>query len=206
MSNPSIFWDRLAEKYAAQPIADQAAYETKLAKTRALLKPDMDIFEFGCGTGSTAIAHAPHVRSVRAVDFSERMVEIARDKAKTSNVQNVSFEVGDITRMAIPPQSYDMVLGLSILHLLKNRQEVVARVHSILKPGGYFVSSTACLGTAAALLTPIAALGRRFGLLPQLAFMSRDTLRNTITGAGFAIEHEWQPKPGAAIFIIARKL
>jgi hypothetical protein len=55
------------------------------------------------------------------------------------------------------------------------------------------------------LITPIAALGRRFGLLQQLAFMSRNGLRKTMTGAGFIIEHEWQPRKGAAVFIIAPK-
>lgn len=69
MAELSAFWDRLADKYAAQPIADEDAYRTKLARTQAHLTPEMDIFEFGCGTGGTAIAHAPHVRSVRAIDF-----------------------------------------------------------------------------------------------------------------------------------------
>ncbi len=36
----------------------------------------------------------------------------------------------------------DMVLGLSILHLLENKAEVMAKVHRMLKPGGVFVAST----------------------------------------------------------------
>lgn len=205
MSQASAFWDRLADRYAASPIGDEEAYRSKLARTQAHFTPDMDIFEFGCGTGGTAIIHAPFVRSVRAVDFSDRMLAKAREKARAANVTNVTFEQGDITTMAIPPASYDMVLGLSILHLLKDRQAAVARVFDMLKPGGRFVSSTACLGSHLRWLSPLLWLGRQLGLLPQLSFMSRDDLRATIIGAGFVIEDDWQPRPGAAVFIIARK-
>lgn len=205
MAELNAFWDRMADKYAAQPIADEQAYRTKLARTQAHMTPDMDIFEFGCGTGGTAITHAPHVRSVRAVDFSPRMLEKARDRAARAGVSNVTFEQGDITKMAIPPASYDMVLGLSILHLLEDRNAVIARVFDILKPGGRFVSSTACIGDTMRWLGFIAPLGRRFGLLPMLNVMSHEQLRASMTRAGFTIEHDWRPNPNAAVFLIARK-
>ena len=75
------FWDRLAERYAQQPIADEVAYQTKLKVTRGYLRPDMDLLDFGCGTGGTAIIHAPYVRHIKAIDFSEAMLAIARGKA-----------------------------------------------------------------------------------------------------------------------------
>ena len=205
MAELNAFWDRLADKYAAQPIADEDAYRTKLARTQAHMTPDMDIFEFGCGTGGTAITHAPHVRSVRAIDFSARMLEKARAHAAKAGVTNVSFEQGDITTMAITPSSYDMVLGLSILHLLKDRDAVIARVFDILKPGGRFVSSTACIGDSMRWFGFIAPLGRALGLLPILNVMTHDQLREAMTRAGFTIEHDWRPNPNAAVFLIARK-
>lgn len=205
MAEISAFWDRLADKYAAQPIADEEAYRTKLARTRAHFTPETDILEFGCGTGGTAIAHAPHVRSVRAIDFSARMLDKARANAATAGVTNVSFEQGDITKMAIPPSSYDMVLGLSILHLLKDRDAVIAKAFDILRPGGRFVSSTACIGDSMRWFGFIAPLGRALGLLPVLNVMSHDQLRQAMTRAGFVIEHDWRPNPNAAVFLIARK-
>ncbi len=64
MVAPAGFWDRIAERYAKQPIADEAAYQKKLQVTRDYFRPDMAVLEFGCGTGSTAIAHAPYVKHV----------------------------------------------------------------------------------------------------------------------------------------------
>ena len=88
----------------------------------------------------------------------------------------------------IAPASYDMVLGLSILHLLRDRDAAIARVFDSLKPGGRFVSSTACLGSHLKVLSPLVGLGKMLGKLPQISFMSRQDLRDSLTRAGFVID------------------
>src|SRR5690606_33766576 len=133
MAEPSAFWDRLSDKYAAQPIADESAYRTKLARTQAHLTPDMDIFEFGCGTGGTAIAHAPFVRPVHAVAFPQSMRDKARVKPEAAGIGNITLARGDITPMTTAPARYDMALGLSILHLVKDRQAVIGKVFDLLR-------------------------------------------------------------------------
>lgn len=205
MANLSVFWDRMADRYAAQPVADEAAYQTKLTTTRSYLTPDMQVLEFGCGTGSTAIAHAPYVRHITAIDFSARMVEIARGKVVAAGIGNVTVEQGDITTMALPEAGYDVVMGMSILHLLEDKQAVLRRVRSLLRPGGIFVSSTACVGDSMKLLGLVAPLGKALGLLPQLDVMTTGELVGAITAAGFVIEHQWEPGRNKAVFIIARK-
>ena len=50
------FSDRIAERYAKGPVADEAGDQRKLEVTREFLPPDMEVPEVGCGTGSTAIA------------------------------------------------------------------------------------------------------------------------------------------------------
>ena len=75
MRQPSKFWDKRAEGYSKSPVADEESYQKKLQVTREYLKPDMEILEFGCGTGSTAITHAPCVKHIRAIDVSSKMLE-----------------------------------------------------------------------------------------------------------------------------------
>jgi len=205
VSTESRFWDRLAERYSRQPIADEAAYQHKLRVTQGYLEPEMQLFEFGCGTGSTALVHAPYVAHIRAIDYSENMLAIARGKARDAGIENVGFEQADIVSLEVPDASYDMVLGLSILHLLRDKQAVIDKVTRMLKPGGLFVSSTACLGDTMAMFKYLAPLGKALRLLPQLDVMTTTELRRSIEQGGFDIEQLWQPKRGAAVFIVARK-
>jgi ubiquinone/menaquinone biosynthesis C-methylase UbiE len=201
------FWDKLAERYAAQPIADETAYQAKLAETRRRLRPDMAVLEFGCGTGSTALVHAPYVAHIRAVDFSQKMIDIATAKAVAAGIGNVSFERGAIENLDLAPESLDMVLGLSILHLLRDKASVIAKVFAALRPGGYFVTSTACIAEATPLLGFVAPLTNRLGLgsIPYLDVMDSARLITAITDAGFQIEHRWQPNRKSALFLIATK-
>lgn len=203
------FWDRIAERYARKPVADAAAYQRKLEITRALLRPDMEVLEIGCGTGTTALAHAPFAGRITAIDVSAGMLAIAERKALTSGTANVEFRCLGIEQFVAPAASYDAVLALSILHLLADRDAALAKVHRLLKPGGVFVSSTVCLGESLHWFQLVAPLGRALGLLPLVRFFSIEDLGRALRNAGFEIEQEWRPargrKPGHVVFIVARK-
>lgn len=197
------FWNWIAKRYARQPIADEASYRHKLDVTRDYLRPDMDVLEFGCGTGSTALIHAPHVRSIDAIDFSDRMIEIARNKARTQNVDNVSFDIAKIEDWP-DSQRYDAILGLSILHLLEDRDAVLRKVRSLLKPGGVFVSSTACVGDTKGIVKWLLPIGSALRLLPLVRVFTEGDLLRDLRRAGFDIDHNWRPGPDKAVFIVAK--
>jgi 2-polyprenyl-3-methyl-5-hydroxy-6-metoxy-1,4-benzoquinol methylase len=204
MNSTAKFWNRWAERYSKQPVANEEVYQTKLKRTQAYFEPTMEILEFGCGTGSTAITHAPFVKSIRAIDVSDKMIEIAKAKAVNQGVKNINFEITTLDDLVCEKNSLDVVLGLSILHLLPNWQESIARVHQLLKPSGLFVSSTPCVKNLW-WLRILAPLGQVFGLIPSLSFFSTEELKLHLMDCGFEIEHLWQPGKNTAVFIIARK-
>lgn len=197
-------WNRFAEGYAKRPVADEAAYQKKLEVTRGYFRPDMEVLEFGCGTGSTAIAHAPHVKRIRAIDFSSKMIEIAERKAVEAKIENVVFARSSIDEFP-DEQAFDAVLGLSVLHLLEDKEAVIAKVFRMLLPGGIFVSSTVCMGDKLKFFKWIAPIGKFFSLLPLLKVFPRSELEASIRSAGFEIDHVWQPGGRAAVFIVAKK-
>ena len=206
MDQSAGFWDKIAERYSQQPIADEEAYQKKLQVTRRYFQPDMEVLEIGCGTGSTAIAHAPSVKHILAIDISSNMIAIARNKADAGNVANVTFKQSTIDELNVPDQTFDAVLGLSILHLLDDRDEAIAKVHKMLKPGGIFVTSTVCLGgTIMRFLKLIVPIGMLFGLMPLVKVFSTKELEFSFTNAGFQIDYKWQPDKFKAVFIVARK-
>ena len=205
-ASTSKFWDKLAEGYAKRPVADEESYQKKLQVTRDYLQPHMEVLEFGAGTGSTAIAHAPYVKHIEAIDVSPKMVEIARGKAAANNVENVTFRASSIDEFSAADQSLDAVLGLSILHLLDNKEDVISKVHGMLKPGGVFVSSTICMGDSIVkLIKVVVPIGKFFGLLPVLKVFTAKDLENSFARAGFAIDYQWRPGKGKALFIVAKK-
>ncbi|MGJ3232364.1 MAG: class I SAM-dependent methyltransferase [Oceanicaulis sp.] len=205
MKNDPNFWDRIAAKYAAEPIKDEAAYERKLALTQAAFPPQAEVLEIGCGTGSTALRHAPHVKSVLATDLSERMIEIAWSRAEEAGVANVHFEVADFDLMEVETGRYDAVLMLSVLHLLRDRRAALAKAYGALKPGGVLASSTACLGDTMAYMAPVLPVMRLVGAAPWAAVFTETRLMDEIEAAGFDIERRYRPAKAAAAFHIARK-
>ena len=165
----------------------------------------MEVLEIGCGTGGTAILHAPYVKHIRATDFSASMLAIARGKAEAENVNNITFEQAAIEQLERPDQSLDMVLGLSILHLLRDRESAIARVYQMLKPGGFFVTSTVCIGESMSWFKLVAPIGRRLGFLPFVEVLTVQALANSLTQVGFKLDYQWQPRKDKAVFNVAKK-
>lgn len=205
MAGKAGFWDRNAEKYFASPISDEDVYEEKLRRTRSYFTPDSEVLEIGCGTGGTAISHAPFVKHVRAVDISENMLDIGRRQAAEAGVSNVTFEQGDFDAPESGDGPYDVVLALSILHLLRDRRIAMSKIRERLKPGGVFISSTACLGDRMWFMAPVLWLGRLFGRIPFVRIFTVRQMVKSVEESGFVIEDEWLPEKAMAVFIVARK-
>lgn len=199
------FWDRIAERYAKKPVGDEVAYQKKLAVTREYFRPGMGVLEIGCGTGSTAIAHAPYVRHIRATDISEKMIEIAKGKAEAAGVENIDFESCAVEDLDAEGEPVDVVLALSLLHLLEDKEAVIARIHDILRPGGIFVSNTVCLGDSMKWFRFVGPIGRWLGVFPLVRIFTRSELESSLRGAGFHIEYTWLPDR-RVVFIVARRV
>jgi ubiquinone/menaquinone biosynthesis C-methylase UbiE len=205
MDRETKFWNKLADRYSRRPVADEATYEKKLEITRKYFRPDMEVLEIGCGTGTTAIAHAPFVAHILATDLAPRMIEIAEDKAKAAGINNVTFRASSVEALDVPDASIDVVMAHNLLHLLEDREPAIADIHRMLKPGGAFVTSTACIGDMMLPLRLIVPVGRFLRLFPLVKVFSVAGLKDSFESAGFEIDYEWQPKKNAAVFIVCRK-
>lgn len=205
MAVDAWIWNRMARRYAAQPIADEASYQRKLALTQTHLRPDMALLEIGCGTGSTALAHAPHVASVLATDISDEMLAIGRNKAAAAGADNITFENVRLDEIATrQPGAFDAVLMLSVLHLMPGWQGALAQARQALKPGGLLVISVVCLGDRGALIRAMAGFFRATRVLPRIAAFSRAELDAELAALGMAEIEHFQPGPGRAHFYLLR--
>ena len=198
------FWDRIASDYSKQPIKDTNSYSRKLAATQALMRPDMQVLELGCGTGSTALEHAPHVAHIVATDVSEAMIAIGREKAAQAGIENVTFQQSGVSELAEDGR-YDMVLALNLLHLLPDRTGALAKIHRLLKPGGVFVSSTVCLADKMWFLRPVIPVMQWLGKAPYVSFAKEYTVLQEIAEAGFEAKEHWSHGRANSLFMIATR-
>lgn len=204
MKDSKAFWDDSAEKYVKSPIKDQATYEKKLDITREYLSKDSRVLEFGCGSGATAMLHAPFVKEIVASDLSEKMIELARQQAEQQGIEGIEFRQGTLATLDLAPESFDAVLGLNVLHLLDDVNETIQRVYDVLKPGGVFVSSTSLIGEVNFLFRGLISAMQFVGMAPYVSRFTQQQLLDMLQQAGFSIETQWRTSH-ESIFIVARK-
>ncbi len=203
------FWNRIARKYAADPIADQAGYEATLRRVEALLSTDQDVLEIGCGTGSTALRLAPSTRRLLATDVSSGMIAIAREKLAVAPVSPLHFAVADADVPVSDPAVHDTVLAFNLLHLVSDLDRTLAFVVRALRPGGLFVSKTPCISEMHPLVPRVALpLMRAIGKAPPVLCFTGQQLQDAIVGQGLvidAIERHGTRGRDIRVFIVARK-
>lgn len=211
MKDAAKFWDGAAEKYSRDPIADMAAYEASLTRTKSYLIATDRVLELGCGTGSTALLLAPGVARITGSDLSTNMIAIAKRKATDAGIANVDFRAADLFDPALADGPYDAVLALNLLHLVEDTPGAMARIGGLVKPGGLFISKTVCTFGAGIpfklrLLLMILPLMQRLGKAPFVKFMQILELERHVTDAGFEIlEAGNYPKAPPSRYIVARK-
>lgn len=198
------FWNKLAAKYAKKPVPNEAIYQQKLKLTQQHLSCTDLVFEFGCGTGSTALQHAPKVSKIDATDISSAMINIAKSRAQEASISNITFAVGQIEKLDIKPNTYDAVLGLNVMHLVDEPATTLEYVYRILKEDGVFISSTPLLKNEPLIVRGIIKCMQLLRKAPFINLMSRDDYTNLVTQAGFELIHTWTPTK-SSLFSVARK-
>lgn len=201
----SRIWNRYAKGYAKRVVSDPESYNRKLEQTARRLTPASRVLEVACGTGTTALWHAPNVAHIRATDFSSEMVAIARQKAGAAGVTNVDFMVEAIDDLPAPDGPFDAVLAMSILHLLPDPGAALRRLASQLGPGGYLFSSTVCLRDMGGIVPRLVPCLGWTGIVPRLNPMTADEVLAAHEAAGLGLVDHWRAGPGAALFIEAQR-
>jgi 2-polyprenyl-3-methyl-5-hydroxy-6-metoxy-1,4-benzoquinol methylase len=203
MSESAFFWNLFAKQYAKQAIGNPEAYEHKLDYSKKYFTTETTALEIGCGTGTTALIHAPHVKHIRATDISPNMINIAKVKAADQGITNVDFETIAISKIEID-EPLDIVFALSILHLVDDKEGVIKDIYSWLKPGGTLITSTVTFEKTSIwhFLLPIGGLLK---ILPKVKFFTEDNLKTSFINAGFKIDYQWRPEGGDSVFIVCKK-
>ena len=196
MKSEERFWNRVATK------TDLSETGTLIIKkSLSHLKPKDELLDFGCGDGTLTHKVADHVSHIDALDFSSRMIEIARS---TSHHKKIDFHYGNIEKLNLTRQSFDAILAFNVLHFVNHKRALKERFHELLKPGGYFISYTPCIGDHQSWQRIVLTLTQYVGLTPKMEFFNTENLQNHQLLNGLEII-ESTPIKGADMFIVAQK-
>lgn len=93
-----------------------------------------DVLDIASGDGVFAELIAPRSRTVRCIDFSERVVEAARKRLK--RFSNTKVEVGDMHNLSLPANSFDQAMMLQALPYSESPLKLFGELARVLRPGG----------------------------------------------------------------------
>jgi cyclopropane fatty-acyl-phospholipid synthase-like methyltransferase len=98
------------------------------------------LLDAGCGTGENALCFAAQGLTVTGIDFVERAILRAREKAKERGLA-ATFLVKDALTLATWDQRFDTVIDSGLFHVFGDAERVryVEGVHTVLRPGGIFL-------------------------------------------------------------------
>jgi len=123
-------WDRIRKLHVADTAVEDAV--------RAALadKPIRALLDLGTGTGRMLELFAPDIERGIGLDLSLDMLALARARLDRAGLKHCSVRHGDIYDLALPRDSFDVVIIHQVLHFLDDSARAIREAARVLRPGG----------------------------------------------------------------------
>jgi ubiquinone/menaquinone biosynthesis C-methylase UbiE len=102
-----------------------------------LLTSNMDVLDFGCGTGLLTLHLQPVVHSITGVDSSRGMIDVLKAKIDRRNLPNINTQFLDIEKGDVLEGTYHLIVSGMTLHHVKEIRPLLDQFYRILTPSGY---------------------------------------------------------------------
>lgn len=111
----------------------------------AIVKPNAKVLDIATGIGEPAITAANRVGNegyVLATDLSPQMLSIAKERAKSLNLDNImEFKEGDAETISLQPSIFDAALCRWGLMFLPNLELGITNIYKSIVDGGRFAAA-----------------------------------------------------------------
>ena len=193
MHNDSPFYG-----YDVEAIQDQYAgreAESVVDFLMPRLKPGMTVLDCGCGPGTITqgLARAAAPGKVIGCDLEPGMVERAASLAEGKELDNLSFQVGNILDLPFDDDTFDVVLSCAVTEHLNDPVKAMSELGRVTKKGG--VVGITRTDWSASLFAPPCPSAERFIELFQHGFETQGAtmfggkdLPRLLGEAGLAVE------------------
>jgi ubiquinone/menaquinone biosynthesis C-methylase UbiE len=131
-------FDKAASAWDDEPsrVALARGVSSAIIKNIPLTK-GMKALEYGCGTGLVTLNIAPYVNKIMAIDASEGMLSVLREKIKKFGVKNVIATPLDMTMTGPLDDRFDLIYTSMTLHHIKDITGILKTFCQMLNPGGF---------------------------------------------------------------------
>ena len=143
----SVFSESYDEQEGYVPDAD-LGLGCGLPTEYAGIKPGNTVLDLGSGAGNDCFVARALVGDegyVAGIDFTEAMVEKARENTRKLGYSNVDFILGDIENIPVRFGVVDVVISNCVLNLVPDKQKAFSEIYRVLKQGGHFCISDVVL-------------------------------------------------------------
>jgi ubiquinone/menaquinone biosynthesis C-methylase UbiE len=116
---------------------DERSLEKDYATLITLLKPGMQVLDIGCGTGAISKGIANKVQPqghVTGIDNTEHFIISGKETYKA--VENLELIHTDLFEFE-PGKKFDLIVAARTLQWLSNPEQALAKMKTMLKPGGW---------------------------------------------------------------------
>ena len=123
-------WDRIRRLHAAD-----AAVEGEIQAVLAD-RPFRSLLDLGTGTGRMLELLGPELERGLGIDLSLDMLALARARLDRAGLRQCSVRQGDIYDLALPRDSFDVVIVHQVLHYLDDGARAIREAARVLRPQG----------------------------------------------------------------------
>lgn len=125
------FFNKYAEKWDNNMVCDNKKVETIF--NHANIKENIDVLDVGCGTGVLFDYYLKKkVKSVKAIDISEEMIKIAKNKYINSNIN-----IECIDAYKFNTGKYDAIMMYDCFPHFDNQELIIKHLSTLLNKDGY---------------------------------------------------------------------
>lgn len=162
--------------------AGKLRWKRRVDMLKEKLEPGDRVLEPGCGTGYFTRELVDTGAQITAIDISPDLLEEARRGITSSNV---IFKEDNAYAMSFESETFDHIIGSSVLHHL-DIKKALTEMYRVLKPGGAIaLTEPNMMNPQIALQKNIPSLKRRLGDSPDETAFFRGQIRRLLKKAGF---------------------
>ncbi len=140
-SSKNSYWADNASQYDKQTSND---IDILLNKIKTDVGNVSRILDIGAGTGKVSFSLASHTQHIDALDAELKMIEVAKEKAKTKKIKNISFHTASAYQLPFSDNLFDAAVILNALHVMETPENAIHEAKRVIKADGLLIAPTFC--------------------------------------------------------------